>query len=85
LKGDPCNGGKNSKERITVLLTCNADGTDKLPPLVIGKSGNPHCFKNVRQFPTKYVANRKAWVTQAIFTDYLRALDAKMSSQNRKI
>jgi hypothetical protein len=35
--------------------------------------------------PTKYVANRKAWVTQAIFTDYLRALDAKMSSQNRKI
>jgi hypothetical protein len=35
--------------------------------------------------PTKYVANRKAWVTQAIFTDYLSALDAKMSSQNRKI
>jgi hypothetical protein len=85
LKGDPCNGGKNSKERITVLLACNADGTDKLPPLVIWKSENPHCFKNVRQLPTKYVANRKAWVTQAIFTDYLRALDAKMSSHNRKI
>jgi hypothetical protein len=83
LKGDPCNGGKNSKERITVLLACNADGTDKLPPLVIGKSEDPRCFKNVRQLPTKYLANRKAWVTQAIFTDYLRALDAKMSSQNR--
>jgi hypothetical protein len=85
LKGDPCNGGKNSKERITVLLACNADGTDKLPLLVIGKSENPRCFKNVRQLPTKYVAIRKAWVTQAIFTDYLRALDAKMSSQNSKI
>jgi hypothetical protein len=62
LKGDPCNGGKNSKERITVLLACNADGTDKLPPLVIGKIENPRCFKNVRQLSTKYVANRKAWV-----------------------
>jgi hypothetical protein len=85
LEGDPFNGGKNSKERITVLLACNADGTDKLPPLVTGKSENPCCFKNVGQLPTKYVANRKAWVTQAIFTDYLRALDAKMSFQNRKI
>jgi hypothetical protein len=85
LKADPCNGGKNSKERITVLLACNADGTDKLPPLVIGNSENPRCFKNVRQLPTKYVANRKARVPQTIFTDYLRALDAKMSSQNRKI
>jgi hypothetical protein len=74
LKGDPCNGGKNSMERITVLLACSADGTDKLPPLDIGKSENPRCFKNVRQLPTKYVANRKAWVTQAIFTDYLTCI-----------
>jgi hypothetical protein len=29
LKGDRCSGGKNSKERITVLLAFNADGTDK--------------------------------------------------------
>jgi hypothetical protein len=85
LKGDPCNGGKNSKERITVLLARNADGTDKLPPFVIWKIENPHCFKNVRQLPTKCVANRKAWVTQAIFRDYLRSLDAKMRSQNTNI
>jgi hypothetical protein len=68
-----------------VLLACNADGTDKLPPLVIGKSENPCYFQHVRQLPTKYAANRKVWVTQAIFNDYLRALDAKMSSQNRKV
>jgi hypothetical protein len=75
----------NSKERITVLLACNANGTDKFPLLLIGKNESPHCFKNVRKLPTKYAANRMAWVTQATFTDYLRALDAKMSSQNRKI
>jgi hypothetical protein len=63
LKGDPYNHGKNSKESILVLLACNAYRTDKLPPLVIGKSESPCWFKNVRKFPTKYIANRKARVT----------------------
>jgi hypothetical protein len=71
--------------RIVLLLAYSADGTVRLPPLVIGKSENPHSFKNVRKLPTKYVANRKAWITHAIFTDYLRALDAKMSSRSRKL
>jgi hypothetical protein len=85
LKGDPCNGGKNSKERIMVLLAYNANGTDTLPPLFIGKSENPHCFKTVRKLPTKYIVSRKAWVAQTIYTDNLRELDAKMSPKNRKI
>jgi hypothetical protein len=85
LNGDSCNGGKNSKERITVLLACNAYGTDKFPLLVIRKSENTLCFRNIRKLPTKYAGNRKAWITQAIFTDYSRALDARMSSQNIKI
>jgi hypothetical protein len=36
LKGDPCNGGKNSKKRITVLLACNADVTDKFYHQLLG-------------------------------------------------
>ena len=39
-KGDLCNGGKNSKDRITVLLAASATG-EKLRPLVIGKSKKP--------------------------------------------
>jgi hypothetical protein len=35
--------------------------------------------------PKKYVANRKASITQTIFSDYFRTLDVKMCSQNRKI
>lgn len=31
FKGIPCHGGKLSKERITVLVAANADGTKKLP------------------------------------------------------
>jgi hypothetical protein len=42
-------------------------------------------LEKFRKLATRYMANRKAWVTQVIFTDYIRALDAKMSSQNRKI
>lgn len=34
LKGNPCNGRKNSKKMITVALAYNAYGTDKLPALV---------------------------------------------------
>jgi hypothetical protein len=39
------------------LLAFNVDTTDKLPPLVIGKSENTCCFKNVRRLPTGCVAN----------------------------
>jgi hypothetical protein len=29
--GDFCHGGKKSKQWVIVLLTCNADGSNKLP------------------------------------------------------
>ena len=76
---------KNSKGRMTVLLECNVSGTDELPSLVTGKSQESHCFKNVRVLPTKYLVIIKEWVTQTTLTKCLRALDAKMSSENRKI
>jgi hypothetical protein len=60
LKADPCNSGKNSTERITVLLACNANGTDKLPPSVIEKSEIPHCFKNVKTVAHKICSQQKS-------------------------
>ncbi|GBM01524.1 Tigger transposable element-derived protein 6 [Araneus ventricosus] len=38
IKSDTCHGGKKSKVRLTVLLCANAYGSEKLPPLIIGKS-----------------------------------------------
>ncbi|XP_049520395.1 tigger transposable element-derived protein 4-like [Dermacentor silvarum] len=61
--GDPCHGGKHSKERVTVLIGSNMSGTEKLPMLVISKSKAPRCFKGVKSLPVLYEANKKAWVS----------------------
>lgn len=45
-KGVSCHGDKHCKERHTILLCKNKDGSDKRVPLVICKSARPQCFKN---------------------------------------
>lgn len=85
FKGEKCIGGKRSKERITILLGANMDGSEKLPPLAIGKSAKPRCFKNTKTLPCRYESNKNAWMTSKIFLQYLNFLDAKMGVQNRKI
>jgi hypothetical protein len=44
FKGDTCNDGNKSKDRLTILFCCNSDGSEKLKPLVIGKSKNQRFF-----------------------------------------
>lgn len=85
FKGEKCVGGKQSKERLSVLLCANMTGTEKRKLLVIGKSKNPRCFKNVKQLPVRYVANKKAWMTSAIFVEELRIWDKELSRKKRKI
>ncbi|XKL63967.1 hypothetical protein PGB90_006331 [Kerria lacca] len=75
-KDEKCSGGKLNKERLTVLLCANSNGSEKLPPLVIGKSVKPRCFKNVRRLPCEYRAQCKAWMTGELFSTWLQDLDA---------
>ncbi|XP_052696045.1 tigger transposable element-derived protein 6-like [Crassostrea angulata] len=65
FKNVNCLGGKN-KDRLTAMVCANMDGTENLPLLIIGKSANPRCFKNVLSFPVEYLANKKAWMTGVI-------------------
>lgn len=85
-KGDKCFGGKHSKERITVLLCCFADGSFE-KPMVIGKTEKPRCFKNIQKenLPVIWRSNKKAWNTASIMEDWLIQLNKKMKIQNRKI
>lgn len=85
FKNEKCRGGKHSKERITILLCANMDGSEKLKPLIIGKSAKPRCFKNVRSFPIPYRANQKAWMTNDLFVEWLKLLNSDMERQKRKI
>jgi hypothetical protein len=70
---------------MTVLVEANMDGSERLPLVVIRKSGKPRCFKNVKNLPCKYRSNKTAWMTSDLFDEYLKALDAKMGGKNRKI
>ncbi|KAG5463489.1 MAG: hypothetical protein BJ554DRAFT_6989 [Olpidium bornovanus] len=38
-------GRKVNKERLTLAVCCNGDGSDKVPLWVVGKSKSPRCFK----------------------------------------
>jgi len=83
LKGTAVSGGKRQMQRLTVLFGCNMTGTDKLRPLVIGKSMKPRCLKGVNKFPLDYTANANAWMTSSIFTDFMTKWDKQL--KKRKI
>lgn len=85
FRGEACQGGQNSKQRVTVLFCCNADGSEKLKLTVIGRSQKPRCFKNAGSLPCVYKANKKAWMTGEFFREFLTQLDRKMASKNRKV
>jgi hypothetical protein len=75
-------GRKLNKERLTLALCCNEDGSDKLPLWVIKKYKNPHCFKNVNlgSLGCTYQSNAKAWMTHIIFLEWLNAFDLHVAN-----
>ena len=83
---DNVHGVKKPKDRISVMLCCNADGSDKLRPLVIGKNLKPRCFKHFNpQLYCDYYANNKAWMVYGILQDFLKKFNRRMVSENRHI
>ncbi|GBN68192.1 Tigger transposable element-derived protein 4 [Araneus ventricosus] len=54
FKKEKCFGGKQSKERLTVMLGANMTGHQKLKLLVIGRSKNPRCFKGAKSLEADY-------------------------------
>jgi hypothetical protein len=85
IKGKRCHGGKAYKDRVTVLLCCNADGGKKLRPLVVGKFEKTRCMESVTHYPCNYKASKNAWMTGKIFREWLLCLKTKMVCKNRNI
>lgn len=65
-------GFKAAKDRITLLLCSNASGAKILKPLIINKALHPRALKgiNLAEYPVHFMANKKAWVTSAVFTTW---------------
>ncbi len=55
---------KQSKNHVTVLLTCNVIGNKKLPLLFIHKYENPQALKNINKktLLMDYYWNKKSWM-----------------------
>jgi len=53
-----------AKERITLMVCTNSDGTHKLPPVAIGKSAKPQCFRDAPNGspPIPYKSQKNAWM-----------------------
>jgi len=84
FKDDSRHGGKQSKERITLNVMVNSDGSEK-DLIVIGKTKNPTSFRGVKKLPFCYYNNQKAWMTTLIFNDVLTSFDKKIKRENRNV
>ena len=69
------------------MFVVNADGSRKLPPLIIGKVQKPCAFKNKTgpQLSFNYTSNVKAWMTSAIYQEWLLDWDQKLKNEHCKI
>ncbi|GFT17732.1 tigger transposable element-derived protein 1 [Trichonephila clavipes] len=65
-------GLKDAKDRVTLLLCSNASGDRMLKPLLVNRSLKPRALKgkDLNTLPVHWMANKKAWVTTAIFTEW---------------
>ena len=80
----PLPGKKAAKERLAFLVCTNVDSTERVPPLMIGKSNRPRCFNgaSAADLGLDYENGAKAWMTTPIFVRWLHRFDA-MISQTR--
>ena len=56
----------NDKNRTTLYVTSNADGSDLVPLSMIGKAKKPNCFRG-RNLKLTYYDQKKAWSDTRVF------------------
>src|SRR6266542_6439334 len=87
ISNDLVSETKQSKDRVIILLICNAIGNDKLSPLFIHKYENPWTLKNINKktLSVDYYWNKKSWMQVSIWNEYIKKLNNRMRRQNRNI
>lgn len=69
-EGGPAPGGRQSRDRLTVLTCANATGSHKVKPLVIGKGSGPRAPRGIQHLPVAYRAHGNAWAGRAVLADW---------------
>ena len=87
LSNKKSSGVKGTKVWLMYLLASNADGLEKLPPLIIGKAKKPCTFQNKTgtQLSFQYQNNTKVWMTADIYHGWLCQWDHELGTRNHKI
>ena len=80
-------GMTKDKNRISIALCANSDGTEKNELLIIGHSAKPRAFKKQTglQLGFVYRSNKKAWMTGQLFQEWLQLFDSRMRREQRKV
>ncbi|XP_045035833.1 jerky protein homolog-like [Daphnia magna] len=58
-----------AKDRVTLVLCVNADGTCKVDPLIVGSAVKPHCFRD-SPCPVPYINQKNAWVDSLVYRQW---------------
>ncbi|GBO41427.1 hypothetical protein AVEN_115653-1 [Araneus ventricosus] len=86
VKSADSKGGKQAKERIAISFCASAEG-EKLKPQMMWKSKTTRCFKgkDICKLGIHWKSNRKAWMTAAIFEEWLTDFDKQMDKEGRNV
>ena len=68
---------------LTGLAAGNAMG-ENLPVFVIEKSAKPRCFSGAKSLPCRYRAQNNSWMVGDLCTKWVKEVDMKYASQDRK-
>lgn len=76
-----------SSARLTCVVCCNADGTERIPLTIIGTCPNPLSMaassnRVADDGEYDYHSNANAWMTADLFLDWLEKFDKRMSNQS---
>ena len=85
-------GVKKEKDRISVMLCCNATGDEKMKPVVIAKAARPRCFGGIRTLNAfdpsvycHYFSQPAAYMTRELFNIWLSRVQGEMAAVDRTI
>ncbi len=83
-------GRKVAKDRLTLLICCNLDGSHRWKPVVLGKVKKPRRLAAVHhitpaQLPVTYRSNKKAWMTGPLFAEFMHSFNSYMTHMRRKV